>query len=249
MSEPTPLAGRIAVVTGATRGIGYAVALELAKAGAHVVATGRTQGALEELDDEIKAAGGSATLAPFDVTDYAAVDRLGAALFERHGKLDILVGNAGLLGQISPLGHVEPKEWDKTLAVNLTANWRLIRSLDPLLRASDAGRAVFVTSGAAHKERAFWGLYAATKAGLEALARAYAAETRNITEVKVMLANPGPLATAMRKKAMPGEDASTLKTPADFAPKIVALCSPDWNETGRLYDFPTDSVKSFRAPE
>lgn len=249
MTDPTPLAGRIAVVTGATRGIGFATALALAEAGAHVVATGRTQGGLEELDDAIKSAGGSATLAPFDVTDYAAVDRLGAALYERYGKLDILVGNAGLLGQISPLGHVEPKEWDKTLAVNLTANWRLIRSLDPLLKASNAGRAVFVTSGAAHKERAFWGLYAATKAGLEALARAYAAETRNITPVKVMLANPGPLATAMRKKAMPGEDQSTLKTPADFAPKIVALCSPDWTETGKLYDFPSDSVKSFRPPE
>ncbi len=249
MTDPKPLAGRIAVVTGATRGIGYATALALAKAGAHVVATGRTQGGLEELDDEIKAAGGSATLAPFDVTDYEAVDRLGAALYQRHGKLDILVGNAGALGQISPLGHIEPKDFEKTLAINLTANWRLIRSLDPLLRASDAGRAVFVTSGAAHKERAYWGLYAATKAGLEALARAYAAETRNITQVRVMLVNPGPLATAMRKKAMPGEDQSTLKTPADLAPRIVALCAPDWSESGKLYDFPTDSVKDFRAPE
>lgn len=249
MTDPKPLAGRIAVVTGATRGIGYATALALAKAGAHVVATGRTQGGLEELDDEIRAAGGAATLAPFDVTDYEAIDRLGAALYQRHGKLDILVGNAGALGQISPLGHIEPKDFEKTLAINLTANWRLIRSLDPLLRASDAGRAVFVTSGAAHKERAYWGLYAATKAGLEALARAYAAETRNITPVRVMLVNPGPLATAMRKKAMPGEDQSTLKTPADLAPKIVALCAPDWSETGRLYDFPSDSVKSFRAPE
>ncbi|MDR4305078.1 SDR family NAD(P)-dependent oxidoreductase [Chelatococcus sambhunathii] len=249
MSDSKPLAGRIAVVTGATRGIGNATALALAKAGAHVVATGRTQGGLEELDDEIKAAGGSATLAPFDVTDYEAIDRLGAALYQRHGKLDILVGNAGALGQISPLGHIEPQDFEKTLAINLTANWRLIRSLDPLLRASDAGRAVFVTSGAAHKERAYWGLYAATKAGLEALARAYAAETRNITPVRVMLVNPGPLATAMRKKAMPGEDQSTLKTPADLAPKIVALCAPDWSESGKLYDFPTDSVKSFRAPE
>lgn len=239
----------MAVVTGATRGIGYATALALAKAGAHVVATGRTQGALEELDDAVKAGGGQATLAPFDLADFDAIDRLGQALAERIGKLDILVGNAGLLGAITPLGHVEPKDWDKTLAVNLTANWRLIRALDPLLRKSDAGRAVFVTSGAVHKDRAYWGLYAATKAGLEALARAYAAETKNHTQVKVMLANPGPLATAMRNRAMPGEDQATLKKPSDFAPKIVALCSPEWSETGKLYDFPSDSVQSFRAPE
>jgi len=249
MTEPISLSGRIAVVTGATRGIGYASALALAKAGAHVVAIGRTQGGLEDLDDEIRAAGGSATLVPLDLTDFPAIDRLGAALHERYGRLDILLGNAGLLGGISPLGHIEPKDFEKTLAVNLTANWRLIRSLDPLLRASDAGRAVFVTSGAAHKARAYWGLYAATKAGLEALVRAYAEETRNLTPVRVTLVNPGPLATAMRKKAMPGEDQSTLKTPADIAPKIVALCAPDWTQTGRLYDFPTDRVMDFRAPE
>lgn len=249
MTESKPLSGRIAVVTGATRGIGYATALALAKAGAHVVATGRTQGGLEELDDEIRAAGGSATLAPFDITDFAAIDRLGAALYERHGKLDILVGNAGLLGGVSPLGHLEPKDWDKTVSVNLTANWRLIRSLDPLLKASDAGRAVFVTSGAAHKSRAYWGLYAVTKAGLDALARAYAAETMNLTPIKVMLVNPGPLRTAMRKQAMPGEDPSTLRTPADLAPKIVEMCSPSWAETGKLYSFPHDAVLEFRPPE
>jgi len=249
LTDPKPLAGRIAVVTGATRGIGYATALALASAGAHVVATGRTQGGLEELDDDIRKAGGSATLAPFDITDYDAIDRLGAALYERHGKLDILVGNAGVLGGVSPLGHLDPKDFEKTLAINLTANWRLIRSLDPLLRASDAGRAVFVTSGAAHKDRAYWGLYAATKAALDALARAYAAETRNMTPVKVMLVNPGPLATAMRKRAMPGEDQSTLRKPAALAPKIVEICAPEWTETGKLYDFTTDTVKSFRPPE
>lgn len=249
MSQPLPLSGRVAVVTGATRGIGYATARALAAAGAHVVATGRTQGGLEELDDEIKAAGGSATLAPFDLTDFDAIDRLGAALGERVGKLDILVGNAGLLGGVSPLSHLEPKDWDRTFAVNVTANWRLIRALDPLLRASDAGRAVFVTSGAAHKDRAYWGLYAASKAALDALARAYAAETRALTPVKVMLVNPGPLATAMRKRAMPGEDQSTLRTPRDLAPKIVEMCSPEWTETGRLYDFPSDRLKDFRAPE
>lgn len=248
MTDPKPLAGRVAVVTGATRGIGWFAALELARAGAHVVATGRTQGALEELDDAIKAEGGQATLAPFDIADFEAIDRLGGVLYQRFGKLDALVANAGQLGALSPLGHVEPKDWDKTVAVNLTANWRLIRSLDPLLRASDAGRAVFVTSGAAHKARAYWGLYAVTKAGVDALARAYAAETENQTPVKVTLVNPGPLATAMRARAMPGEDQTTLRKPKELAPKIVELCSPAWTETGKLYDFPSDTLQSFRAP-
>ncbi|GLK67598.1 SDR family NAD(P)-dependent oxidoreductase [Hansschlegelia plantiphila] len=248
MSESRALAGRVAVVTGATRGIGYAVALALAKSGAHVVATGRTQGGLEELDDAIKAEGGSSTLAPFDISDFDAIDRLGAALYSRFGKIDALVANAGMLGPLTPLGHVDPKEWDKLIAVNLTANWRLIRSLDPLLRASDAGRAVFLTSGAVHKDRAYWGPYAVTKAGVEALARSYAAETAANTPVRVMLVNPGPLRTAMRARAMPGEDAATLKTPAEIAPKIVALCSPKWVETGKLYDFPMDRVLGFNAP-
>ncbi|HEY0293446.1 MAG TPA: SDR family NAD(P)-dependent oxidoreductase [Hansschlegelia sp.] len=248
MSESMALAGRVAVVTGATRGIGYAVALALAKSGAHVVATGRTQGGLGELDDAIKAEGGSSTLAPFDISDFDAIDRLGAALYSRFGKIDALVANAGMLGPLTPLGHVDPNEWDKLIAVNLTANWRLIRSLDPLLRASDAGRAVFLTSGAVHKDRAYWGPYAVTKAGVEALARSYAAETAANTPVRVMLVNPGPLRTAMRARAMPGEDAATLKTPAEIAPKIVALCSPEWTDTGKLYDFPTDRVLGFNAP-
>ncbi|MFD1702631.1 SDR family NAD(P)-dependent oxidoreductase [Methylopila henanensis] len=248
MSTEKPLAGRVAVVTGASRGIGKAAALALAEAGAHVVATARTQGGLEELDDAIKAVGGSATLAPFAIDDYDAIDRLGAALYQRFGKLDILVANAGQLGPLSPLGHVEPKDWDKTIAVNLTANWRLIRSLDPLLRLSDAGRAVFLTSSVVHKDRAYWGPYAVTKAGVEALARSYAAETRTNTPVRVTLVSPGPLRTAMRARAMPGEDPATLKTPEDLAPKIVALCRPEWTETGKLYDFPTDSLQSFHAP-
>ncbi|MFC7052776.1 SDR family NAD(P)-dependent oxidoreductase [Hansschlegelia quercus] len=248
MSTDKRLDGRVAVVTGASRGIGYATALALAKAGAHVVATGRTQGGLEELDDAIKSAGGSATLAPFDIADFDAIDRLGAALYQRFGKLDALVANAGMLGSLTPLGHIEPKDWDKLVAVNLTANWRLIRSLDPLLRASGAGRAVFLTSSAVHKDRAYWGGYAVTKAGVEALARSYAAETAANTAVRVMLVNPGPLRTAMRAKAMPGEDPATLKTPADLAPKIVALCAPDWSETGRLYDFPSDRVLGFNPP-
>lgn len=248
MSNQISLDGRVALVTGATRGIGYATAVALAKAGAHVVATGRTQGGLEELDDAIKSAGGSATLAPFDIGDFDAIDRLGAALYKRFGKLDALVANAGMLGPITPLGHIDPKDWDKLVAVNLTANWRLIRSLDPLLRASDAGRAVFLTSGAVHKDRAYWGGYAVTKAGVEALARSYAAETLANTAVRVMLVNPGPLRTAMRAKAMPGEDPATLKTPADLAPKIVELCVPEWTETGKLYDFPSDRVLGFNPP-
>ncbi|MDE2578564.1 MAG: SDR family NAD(P)-dependent oxidoreductase [Hyphomicrobiales bacterium] len=251
MTAAASLSSRIALVTGASRGIGRAVALELARRGAHVIAVARTQGALEELDDEIRKIGGEATLAPLDITDFDALDRLGAVIHERWGKLDILVGNAGLLGVLSPLGHIDPKDWDKTMAVNLTANWRLIRSLDPLLRASDAGRAVFVSSGAGHRAdlRAYWGLYATSKAALDALARSYAAETQNITNVRVMLFNPGPLRTVMRAKAMPGEDPMTLRTPEEAAPALVSLCAPDWTETGKVYDFPQGRVLQFRAPD
>ena len=233
------LAERIAVVTGASRGIGRAVALELAKAGAHVVALARTQGALEELDDAIRARGGSATLVPVDLKDLEAIDRLGAAIHERWGKLDILLGNAGQLGELAPITHIDQPVWDEVMAVNVTANYRLIRSLDPLLRASDAGRAIFITSGAAHKHRAYWGVYSVSKAALEALVRTYAAETAT-TPVKTMLLNPGPLRTAMRRTAMPGEDPLTLKTPEDLAPHIVKLALPSWTETGKIYDFTQD---------
>jgi NAD(P)-dependent dehydrogenase (short-subunit alcohol dehydrogenase family) len=248
---PASLNGRIALVTGASRGIGRAVALQLARAGAHVIALARTQGALEDLDDAIRAEGGDgATLMPCDVKDFDALDRLGATIFARWGKLDILVGNAGALGPVSPLGHVEPHQWDDTFAVNVTANWRLIRSLDPLLRASDAGRAVFITAGVAHAAvfRPYWGPYAASKAALEALARTYAAETMNITPVRVMIVNPGPMRTKMRAQAMPGEDPMILRTPEELAPKIAAICAPDWTETGKLYDFPQDRVLRFSAP-
>ena len=243
----TSLQGRIAVITGASRGIGRAAALALIKAGAHVVLLARTQGALEELDDEIRAVGGSATLVPVDLRDYDALDRLGAALHQRWGKLDIVLGNAGLLGDVTPLGHVEPRVWDDVMAVNVTANWRLIRSLDPLLRASDAGRAIFVSSGAAHKCTAYWGPYSVSKAALEALVRTYAAETAT-TPVKAMLVNPGPLRTAMRHAAVPGEDPMTLRTPDDLAPHFVRLASPDWTETGKIYDFPQDRVLAPQTP-
>ena len=233
-----PLHGRIAVVTGASRGIGYVLAREIARAGAHVVAVARTVGGLEELDDEIRGCGGTATLVPFDLTDFDAIDRLGAALYERHGKLDILIGNAGILGPISPLGHVAPKDWDKVMAVNVTANWRLIRSLDPLLRRSDAGRAVFLSSGAARRVRAYWGPYAISKAALETMVVTWARESE-ITPIKANLLNPGPLRTAMRAQAMPGEDAETLDRPDVLVPTVMRLISPALEVSGRVWDHPT----------
>ncbi len=245
---------RIALVTGASRGIGRAAAVALALSGAHVVAVGRTQGALEELDDEIRALRptepGATTLVPMDLRDFAAIDRLGEALYRRWGRLDAFVGNAGVLGVLSPLHHLDPKTWDDVIAVNVTANWRLIRSLDPLLRRSAAGRVAFMTSGAASRAelRAYWGPYATSKAALDALARTYAAETVNTSNIRVMLINPGPLRTLMRAKAMPGEDPSTLRAPQELAPKIVEICSPDWTETGKLYDFPSDQILSFKSP-
>ncbi|MCJ2033782.1 SDR family NAD(P)-dependent oxidoreductase [Methylobacterium sp. J-068] len=242
MSTPEkPLAGRLAVVTGASRGIGRAAALALAEAGAHIIAVARTQGGLEDLDDAIRGVGGSATLVPLDLTDYDAIDRLGASIHERWKRLDILVGNAGILGNLTPIGHVTPKTWAQVMEINVTANYRLIRSLDPLLRMSDAGRAIFVTSGAAQKCRAYWGPYSVSKAALDALVRTYAAETAT-TNVRAMLLNPGPLRTAMRKAAMPGEDAMTLKTPEDLAPHFVRLASPGFDESGKIYDFPSDRV-------
>lgn len=236
-----PLAGRIALVTGCSRGIGRAAALALAEAGAHIVAVARTQGALEELDDAIRQAGSSATLVPLDLTDFDAIDRLGLSIHERWAKLDVVVGNAGILGNLTPLGHVTPKTWAQVMDINVTANWRLLRSIDPLLRRSDAGRAVFVTSGAAQKCRAYWGPYSVSKAALDALVRTYAAETET-TAIKAMLLNPGPLRTSMRKAAMPGEDETTLRTPDDLAPHFVRLASPDWDQSGKIYDFPSDRV-------
>jgi NAD(P)-dependent dehydrogenase (short-subunit alcohol dehydrogenase family) len=238
---------RIALVTGASRGIGRAIALELARDGAHVVALARTQGALEELDDEINAIGGQATLVPCDITDFDALDRLGAALFQRWGKLDVFVGNAGALGVLSPVAHVDVKDWNRVMAVNVTANWRLIRSLDPLLRKSGAGRVAFITSSAAYKASPYWGPYAASKAALETLARTYAAEVKD-QGVTVMIANPGRMRTRMRAQAMPGEDPMTLPAPEDFAKKCLPLLGPEWAESGRLYDFPTDRLMDFHPP-
>ena len=243
-----PLEGRIALVTGASRGIGRAVALGLAGAGAHVIAAARTVGALEELDDAIGKLGGTATLVPIDLTDLDAVDRFAPAIEQRWGKLDILVGNAGVLGPISPVPHIDPKVFDGVFTVNVTANFRLLRSLDPLLKASDAGRIVMISSGAARRVRAYWGAYASSKAALEALVRAYAAEVMNISPVRAMLLNPGPIRTAMRAAAMPGEDPDTIPRPEALVPAVLKLVDPSWAETGKLYDFPTQSVIGFDQP-
>jgi len=244
---PLPLADRIALVTGASRGIGFATALALAKAGAHIVALARTVGGLEELDDAIKAIGGSATLVPLDLKDYDGIDRLGVALHERFGRLDVLVGNAGILGPLSPLGHVQIKAWDEVMAVNVTANWRLICAMDPLLKFSDAGRVVFVSSGVAALALAYWGPYAISKAALETLARTYAAETVT-TNVRINLFTPGPIRTRMRAQAMPGEDPMTLETPDKVAERIVALCLPSMQESGKLYSHQKGKLLDFRGP-
>jgi NAD(P)-dependent dehydrogenase (short-subunit alcohol dehydrogenase family) len=243
------LSGRIALVTGASRGIGYFLAKELAGAGAHVIAVARTVGGLEELDDEIRRDGrGSATLVPLDLADMAGIDRLGGSIHERWGKLDILFANAGVLGTISPVGHVEAKVFDKVMAINVTATWRLIRSVEPLLRASDAGRAIIMSSGAAHSARAYWGPYAASKAAVEALARAWADETRNMA-LRVNIANPGATRTAMRAQAMPGEDPATLPHPSEVAKTLIFLADPALRETGMIYEARHKCFVSHRTPE
>ncbi|HXW28885.1 MAG TPA: SDR family NAD(P)-dependent oxidoreductase [Xanthobacteraceae bacterium] len=242
-----PLTDCIALVTGASRGIGAATALSLAAAGAHIVALARTVGGLEELDDKIRDIGGSATLVPLDLKDFEGIDRLGGALHERYRRLDILIGNAGILGPLSPLGHVDPKSWDEVMTINVSANFRLIRSVDPLLRLSRAGRVVFISSGVAATARAYWGPYAVSKAALEVLARTYANET-STTAVRVNLLDPGPIRTRMRAQAMPGEDPTTLDPPERVAEKIVELCLPGFGASGKLYDFRTKTLLDFRAP-
>jgi NAD(P)-dependent dehydrogenase (short-subunit alcohol dehydrogenase family) len=237
-----PLKGRVALVTGATRGIGRAVAVAMAKAGAHVIATGRTAGALEEVDDEIRAAGGEATLLTLNMKHGEKIDALGPTIFNRWGRLDVLVANAGVLGTLSPLGHLSTESWAETIDINLSANWRLIRTLDPVLKLSDAGRAIFVTSGAASAKNAYWGAYAVSKAGLEALVKTYAHEIAS-TNIRANLINPGPIRTSMRGKAFPGEDPMTLKTPEDIAPLFVSLALSSHLGNGQIHDFATGAVR------
>lgn len=233
-----PLQGKLALITGASRGIGRAVAEHYAKLGAHVVAVARprSQGALEELDDVIHGFGGQCTLAPVDIQDGDAIDRLGALLYERWGKLDILVGNAGILGAITPITHMDVKEWQDIMAINLTANWRLLRSMDPLLKMSDAGRAIFVTSGAAHKHKPYWGGYAVSKAALEELVLTYAAETK-ASKIKANLIDPGPIRTMMRSKAVPGEDPQNLPSTDDIAPLFAEMAQAGYDKTGEVISF------------
>lgn len=239
MTADTPLADKIALVTGASRGIGRACALALADAGAHIVATARTQGALESLDDEIQARSGRrATLVPLDLAEPAGLDSLGLALHQRFGRLDILVHAGGVLGALTPVSHVEPGLWDRVMTVNATASWRLIRSMEPLLKASDGGRAVFVTSSRAAEPRAFWGPYSASKAAMEAIVRAWADELEN-SRIRAIIIDPGAMRTRMRAEAYPGEDAATLPDPSEIGPMIVELVVGDPG-------LPT-AVRSFRA--
>jgi NAD(P)-dependent dehydrogenase (short-subunit alcohol dehydrogenase family) len=226
------LDGRIALITGASRGIGAAVAMRFAEEGAHLILTARTVGGLEEIDDIMQQQGGSATLVPLDLKNFDEIDQMGAALHKRFGKLDVLVANAATLGILSPVSHIDPGVWDDAVQLNLTSNYRLIRSLDPLLRASDAGRAVFVTSGAS-RGIAYWGAYAATKAGLNALVTCYADEVEN-TDIRVNLLNPGATRTNMRAQAFPGEDPETLKTPESIADLFVELAEVACTRNGEI---------------
>lgn len=238
------LSGRIALITGASRGIGAAVAKAYAKAGAHVVLLARTVGALEALDDEIRSAGGQATLIPMDLRDPEPLDNLGPLLMQKFGRLDIFVANAGMLGTLTPLPHQKAGEWEKVMNVNLNANFRLVRTLDPLLRASDAGRAIFVTSSAA-EGRAYWGAYGISKAALEALARTWAAETEK-TNLRVNMIDPGGVRTAMRAEAFPGEDKDKLPVPEDIVPVFLDLASSECGVHGRILQC-RDAAKLARA--
>ncbi|MEO0542880.1 MAG: SDR family NAD(P)-dependent oxidoreductase [Pseudomonadota bacterium] len=248
MAEIPDLSNRIALVTGASRGIGYQLALQLAKAGAHVVAVARTVGGLEELDDKIKAEGGEATLVPLDIKDYEALDRLGAALNERFGRLDILVLNAGILGNVTPIHQDKPKTFEDVMAVNVTANWRMIRSFAPLLRMSDAARVIGISSSVAHKVKPFWGGYSASKAAFESLLRMWAAETAK-TNMRINCVNPGATRTHMRAQAMPGEDPASLNTAEQTAAQIVHMAGLDVAHTGAIYDVPTGQWMKSELPQ
>ena len=234
MSSTVDLTGRVILLTGASRGIGHAVSLAAARAGADIIITGRTLGALEELDDAITADGGHGTIVEHDLRDTPALPRLAAAIHERWGRLDGLVANAGMLGVLTPLSHLEPEVWDGTIAVNLTAQWHLIKAMEPLLVAAPAARAVLVSSGAASGSYPFWGAYAVSKAGLEAMGRVWAGETEQ-TNLRINMINPGGTATSMRAAAFPGEDPQTLPTPDAIAPAFLQLLSADCTDHGQLF--------------
>ena len=229
------LDGKVVLVTGASRGLGYQAALEAARRGAHVIAIARTVGGLEDLDDDIKKLGGSTTLVPLDLRDYEAIDRLGLSIFQRWGKLDALVANAGLLGTITPLAHLDPKDFEQAFGLNVTANYRLIRSLDALLRQSDAGRAVFLSSGVIRGVRPFWGLYSASKAALEVMVRSYADEL-SVSKARANVFDPGRMRTQMRAKAYPGEDPDTLPHPSTAAPALIDMIMPSYDLNGQRVD-------------
>lgn len=236
------LSGRVVLVTGASRGIGYFAALEAGRRGAHIIAVARTVGGLEELDDEIKAAGGATTLVPLDLRDGDGIDRLGKAIFDRWGRLDGLVGNAGIAGTLTPVPHIAPGDFEEALALNVTANYRLIRSMDLLLRQAEAGRALFISSGIVPVAVPYFGIYTTCKMALEGLVKVYAAEMASTT-VKINAMNPGPLRTALRARAIPGEDPMTLQHPSVVAPDIVRMISPDYAEHGMLFDFETGETR------
>ena len=225
------LKGRLAVITGASRGVGAAIAKAYAGEGAHVILVSRNSSALEELDDQIKLKGGPATLVPMDLTDFDTIDNLGRQIFERWGKLDILVGNAAILGDLSPVGHIRPEVWQRTYDLNVTANYRLIRSMDGLLRRSEAGRALFITSGASRTLPPYWALYASTKAALDAIALIYAKETQK-SNVRVNVVNPGPTRTSMRAAAFPGEDSEKLPRPEHVSETMIRLAMPEFTDSG-----------------
>lgn len=229
------LHNKIILITGASRGIGHAVALAAAKAGANLIITGRTIGALEELDDKIKAVGSTATIVQLDMSDHAAMPRLAMAIQRRWGKLDGLVANAAMLSPLTPLSHLDETVWDNTIAVNLTAQWHLIKAMEPLLLAAPAGRAVLVSSGVAEGIRPFWGPYAVSKAGLEAMGRVWAGETEK-TNLRINILNPGGTATGMRASAFPGENPQMLPQPKDIAPAFLALLDSTCSDHGKRFD-------------
>ena len=232
------LQGRVIAVSGASRGIGYFAALEMARLGAHVIAIARTVGGLEELDDEAADMAGSFTLVPLDITDFASIDRLGGQIAQRWGKLDGFFGNAGLLGGLAPLGHVEPKTFDKVMATNVTANWRFLRSFDVLLKAADNGRVLFMTSAITRAPKAFWGPYAMSKSAVEMMTAIYAAENAN-NQIRINMFDPGPVRTAMRAQAMPGEDEGSLIHPRELSPSIATMMAADIADTGKIYNYST----------